>query len=80
MGKDGTEYAIYLPDENEKTMPEKVMLYETFLKPGQKVTLMGSDKPLKYRTSGDGTVVWIPAELGNKPYCENAWVLKIGSN
>jgi alpha-L-fucosidase len=80
MGRDGTEYAIYLPDENEKSMPEKVMLYETFLKPGQKVTVMGSDKPLKFRSSGDGTVVWIPAEISNKPYCENAWVLRIGSN
>jgi alpha-L-fucosidase len=77
MGQDGTEYAIYLPDENEKSMPEKVMLYETFLKPGQKVTVMGSDKPLKFRPSGDGTVVWIPTEMSNKPYCGNAWVLKI---
>ena len=77
MGKDGTEYAIYLPDETEKIIPGKIMLYETFLKQGQKVTLMGSSEVLKHRTSGDGTVVWIPKELAGNPYCENAWVLKI---
>jgi len=38
---------------------------------------MGSDVALKFRASGDGTVVWIPSELSKKPYCENAWVLKI---
>jgi hypothetical protein len=55
------------------------MLYETFLRSTQKVTLMGSDIHLKFRASGDGTVVWIPKELGGKPYCENAWVLKIAT-
>jgi hypothetical protein len=38
---------------------------------------MGSDKLLKFRSSGDGTAVWIPAEASARPYCDWAWVLAI---
>jgi alpha-L-fucosidase len=77
MGKDGTEYAIYLPDENESRIPEKIMLYETFLNPGQKVTLLGNNIPLKFKAFDDGTIVWIPDDLAMHPYCDLAWTLKI---
>lgn len=58
-------------------LPEKIMLYETFLKPGQKVTMLGSNVALKYKSSGDGTVVFIPESMRGKPYCGYAWTLKI---
>lgn len=75
-GKDGSVYAIYFAKEDETALPARMMLNEYFPKPGAEITLMGSHVNLKYKVSGDGCVVDIPANL-RKPYCKHAWVLRI---
>ena len=77
QGKGGVLYAIYLPKENETALPEKIMLVETFPKPGSRITLLGDSTALTFHTSDAGCEVAIPAEKAAKPYCENAWVLKM---
>jgi len=77
QGKDGRLNAIYLADDNELSLPEKVMMYEFFAKPDQKITLNGNNIPLKFTSSGDGTVVKIPASLRDYRKGTEAWVFCI---
>ncbi len=75
-GKTGVRYAIYLPAEDERQMPANMTLGLS-VPQGSRVTLLGSNRALEYQTSAGECVVAIPSELASKPYCENAWVLKI---
>jgi alpha-L-fucosidase len=75
--KDGTRYAIYLAGDDEPQLPEKVMMYEFFAKPDQKITLSGNDTPLQFISSGDGTVVKIPIALRGFRTGTEAWVFEI---
>jgi len=77
QGKDGALYAIYLPAESEKGMPEKIVLGGVSPKSGSTITLLGSDTPLVYQTTDQSCEVTIPPSAASAPYCEYAWVLKI---
>ena len=76
-GKDGTLYAIYLPKDGENSMPEKITLRETPTGSNARITLLGSNAPLKFESSRNGCIVSIPSDLAAHPYCPHAWVLKI---
>jgi alpha-L-fucosidase len=77
QGKDGALYAIYLAAEDEKALPEKILLGGVSPKPGARITLLGSNSPLDYHTSEQSCEVIIPTAAAAAPYCEHAWVLKI---
>lgn len=77
QGKDGKRFAIYLPDENEKTLPSKVMMNEFFANASTKITLNGDKTPLEFVTAGDGTVVIIPPALRDYQKGSEAWVFCI---
>lgn len=75
--KDGTSYAIYLADENEKTIPAEIILPSSVVGSKSTVSLLGSKVKLKLEKVGSNFTVHIPQSLQNNPPCENAWVLKI---
>lgn len=77
QGKDGKRFAIYLPEESEKSLPPKVMMNEFFAKSSTKITLNGDKTPLEFVTSGDGTVVIIPPVLRDYQKGSEAWVFCI---
>ena len=77
QGKDGAVYAIYLPRENERTIPDKITLPGSLVKTGARVSLLGDPTALTYESSPDGCVISIPNEMAAHPYCGYAWVIKI---
>ncbi len=72
-----TVYAIYMADENEKTIPAEIMLYSFTPKSGTEVSLLGYEKSLKWEKVGNGTLIHLPNEIKENPPCKYAWALKI---
>lgn len=77
--KDGTVYAIYLADENEKGMPSKIELLSVCPDKKAKVTLLGANSHLKWEKAGNGFVVDIPEQFQKAPPCNYAWTIKISA-
>ncbi|MBN1560671.1 alpha-L-fucosidase, partial [candidate division KSB1 bacterium] len=75
--EDGTVYAIYLADENERAMPSKIWLSSLAPAAEATLTLLGHDGALKWERVGNGFVVSIPPSAQNKPPCQYAWTIKI---
>jgi len=75
--KGNSVYAIYLPDEGEKTMPVKVLISSVQPIIGSKIYLLGYMKPLIWKKTEKGTIINIPSDLQRKPLCQNAWTFKI---
>jgi alpha-L-fucosidase len=74
-GKD-VVYAIYLPDENEDTLPSKVWLNSTQAAAGSSVELLGYGK-VKWDIAGNGMLIHVPGKAIDNPPCEEAWTFKI---
>jgi len=70
-------YAIYLADENENTMPEKIVLKECRIPPNSTIELLGSDDEIKLKEINDGDEIIIPEAVRNNPPCKYAWTFKI---
>ena len=75
--KDGTVFAIYLPDESETRMPSKIWLSSICPDERAMVTLLGIDYRLKWEKVGNGFVVEIPEQFQKVPPCKYAWTIKI---
>ncbi len=75
--KNGVLYAIYLPAEDERQIPARIVLKGLALPSGARITLLGSDTALTCEASNGDPAVSVPSELAAKPYCEYAWVFKI---
>ncbi len=75
--KDGSVYAIYLAEENEKGMPSKIWLSSICPDKKASVSLLGVDTLLKWEKVGNGFVVEIPEQFQKTPPCNYAWVIKI---
>jgi alpha-L-fucosidase len=78
-GKGGTLYAIYLAEESESAIPNKIILKDLPLTSNSRISLLGSEAPLQYQLSDATCEVSIPPALAENPYCKYAWVLKIQS-
>ncbi len=78
--KDGIAYAIYLADENEKTVPSQIKLESISASAINSVNILGVKENLKWKQSGNGIIVDIPATVQNNPPCQNAWVIKVSKN
>ena len=75
--KDGTEYAIYLPDANESTLPTTLRVPGGAPAANAEVTLLGHTTPLTWRRDGDATTVEIPAEVRRKTAGAYAWTFRL---
>jgi len=69
-------YAIYLPDENENTLPSKVWLNSIQAKEGSKVELLGYGN-VKWEKSANGMLMHVPQKAISDPPCKAAWAFKI---
>jgi alpha-L-fucosidase len=74
--KDGAVYAIYLPDENETTLPSKVWLNSIQAKPGSRVELLGYGRT-KWENAGNGMLIHVPEKAIANPPSREAWAFKI---
>ena len=72
-------FAIYLPGEEESTLPEVVVLHGVRPANGATVRLLGHDAPIPWRPMGAGALVTIPAAARVPPPCEHAWALEISA-
>lgn len=70
-------YAIYLAEENQTELPAEVMIYSFQPKTGSKIKLLGSDVSLKWKKSGKGTLISVPASLQKNPPSKFAWAFKM---
>ena len=77
--KDGTAYALYLADANEKTLPAQIRLSAITPARNATVTLLGTKEDLKWEKRGNEAFVLIPESLQKNPPCEHAWVIKISA-
>ncbi len=77
--KDGTAYAIYLPEEAETRLPDSLVVPALHPAPGAVVSLVGRTAPLDWRDTADGFVVMIPAAMRGDPPSEHAWAMRISA-
>lgn len=75
--RDGTVYAIYLPDKNERTLPSTLTILGPAPAAGAKVKLLGSDAALEWHREGDATVVRIPAAVRKQAAGAHAWSIEL---
>jgi alpha-L-fucosidase len=75
--RDGTVYAIYLADEDEKNPPSKIWLSTMQPAAGAKLSLLGVHQELAWEKVGKGFLVHIPEAIQKNPPCQEAWVIKI---
>jgi len=74
---DGTTYFFYLAKEGEAQLPKEIAVKSHQPSKGASVTLLGSNKKLKWLNDGDGFKVIIPNSLRSKPPCDYAWTIKV---
>jgi alpha-L-fucosidase len=72
-----TVYAIYMASENENKIPSSISINSFVPSKKSKVTLLGSNQNLKWKTNGDGIIIEIPKKLQNSPPSKFAWSFKI---
>ncbi|MFC1726640.1 alpha-L-fucosidase [candidate division KSB1 bacterium] len=75
--KDGTVYALYLADKEEKNPPSKIMLYSHCPEKGGKITMLGVEKEVKWEKVGEGVLIYVPDAAQKEPPCKYAWTFKI---
>ena len=75
--ENGETYFFYLAEEGEIKMPEEIAIKSHHPAKGALVTLLGSNKKLKWLKDGDGFKVTIPNSLRYKPPCDYAWTIKV---
>jgi len=72
-----TVYAIYLVEENENMMPDKITIKSFVPTRSCRITLLGSDVKLKWNYTEEGIVIEIPRTLRNLPPGNYAWSFRI---
>lgn len=73
--KDGTVYAIYLPDDSETKLARYLVASSLAPAAGATITLVGSGRTIPWERSGAGFVAHIPDGLAAP--ARDAWVFKI---
>jgi alpha-L-fucosidase len=74
---DGTVFALYLAGENENEIPPVLNVDGYSPKAGSGIRLLGSPGNLKWKPSGKGFSISVPASLRKNPPCKYAWVFKV---
>lgn len=70
-------FAFYLPEENEKTLPARIVLPSFALPAGSAVSICGTTKSLSLSQNDEGTELIIPQTLRQQLAGQPAWVFKI---
>lgn len=70
-------FAIYLNSENEKSLPETLLLPAFELNRGAKFSLLSGGQSLKWKKTKEGILVQIPEDWRDKLKKEYAWVIEI---
>jgi len=74
--RDGTAYALYRGEGEAAERPAEMRLC-IVPAPGARVSMLGSNRRLRWRRQGAEAVVEIPPSLRERPPCEHAWALRI---
>ena len=74
--EDGTIYAIYLADEDENQLPEKLIFTSFIPSAGTKIELLGADIVLEGNTINGTFVINFPGNIRDKVPDKCAWTLK----
>ena len=77
QGKSGKVFATYLVAEDEKIMPDVIVISSFLPQEGSAVNLLGYKRPLSWKRIGNSFSITIPGELRNNPPCRYAWVFSI---
>jgi alpha-L-fucosidase len=77
--KDGTTYAIYLADENENSLPEKINFANFSSGEIADVKMLGTEEKIKWQRGENTFEIEVPESLRNNPPCNYAWTFKIKS-
>ena len=72
-----TVYAIYMSEETESTLPEKIQVDSFFPAKDGTITLLGCKEELSWEKSGNGISITIPERLRKSPPSEYIWSFKI---
>ncbi|RPI65933.1 MAG: alpha-L-fucosidase [Ignavibacteriales bacterium] len=75
--KDGTIYAIYLADENENLLPEKINFTKFNPTVNSEIILLGSNQKLKWKRTNLGFEIEFPESMRKNPPCKFAWTIKL---
>ncbi len=74
--KDGTLYAIWLAEENERP-PAEIRLDSIRPARRAKIRMLGVRVPLQWKPEGKGFCAEIPESVRQNPPCSHAWVFRI---
>lgn len=75
--RDGTVYAIYLPEAAESQLPARLEIPGPAPAAGASVRVLGDDTALTWRREGDRTVVEVPASVRKRSAGGYAWTIKL---
>jgi len=78
-GKDGSVYAIYLPEEGETRLPAYLSLTQLQPAEGATVSLLGAAGQLTWEAAGTGFVAALPASMRANPPSDHAWSFRISA-
>ena len=73
---DGTTYAIYLADESEDSLPEKISFTKFYPSAGVNIQMLGRNQELKLKKTAAGFEIEIPESIRKNPPCNYAWTIK----
>jgi alpha-L-fucosidase len=76
-GKNGGLFAIYLAAEGEVKIPAELTITSVILQKNARIRLLGYNHSLKWRKTGNGISIIIPAEMQLKPPSRYAWSFSI---
>lgn len=70
---DGTVYAVYLAEENESSLPSKIIFEKFPISDYSRIELLGSKAEINFHNTG----IEIPELVQKNPPCKYAWTFKI---
>ncbi len=77
--ENGVTYFFYLAKDGESQIPNEVVVNSHQPAKGATITMLGSNKKLKWSKFGDGFKVVIPNSLQQDPPCDYAWTIKVSN-
>jgi len=72
----GITYAIYLADESEDSLPEKISFTKFYAAAGVNIQMLGRNQELKFKKTAAGFEIEIPESIRKNPPCNYAWTIK----
>ena len=79
QGKEGEVYFIYLDSEDNPSIPSELLIKSKKPKKGAKITLLGHNKRLKWKSTDNGFKVMIPESVQNNGTLKYAWAIKVSA-